>query len=135
MENQPIEWSETPRPVFSPTREWIAAYRTQATPALYEAAVRFAAVRADMVASAGAQVDVEDLVGEAYEATWSGTLAWDPARCSLEQHIILAIKCRSRHDYERAARQRRASLDPHTRSGVLAAAEAALAARATEDDA
>ncbi len=50
---------------------------------------------------------VEDVVQSAFADTYLGTLAWDPSRAPLEAHVILAIKSRTRHDREIAAKRPR----------------------------
>jgi hypothetical protein len=128
--HQPTETGAAGPEIFVPTQAWIAEYTRQATDELYESAIRFATVRAEWVATTGYPVDddyIEDVVADAYASTWCGTLHWDPARCTLEPHVINAIKSRTRHDYDKGGRLRRISIDAHTPSGALAAAEAALA--------
>jgi hypothetical protein len=117
------------------TEEWIDEYERQATDELYEKATRYATERAKQVAAVGGPGDddyVEDLVQAAFADTYTGQLAWDPSRATLEQQVIQTIKNRSRHDRERAAERRHLSFDIHDdrkRSAVMRAeVEASLAA-------
>lgn len=118
--------------VFVPSEAWIDAYEAQATDELFEKATRFAASRARQVARAGGRVDdlyVEALVQDAFTDTWTGRLAWDPTRATLEQQVINAICSRSRHDREQAIRRRHVSIDMTTRAEV----EVSLASQRSDE--
>jgi hypothetical protein len=85
---------------------WVEAFRAQATRALFERAMRYAISRARQVEVASGRVDdgyAAELVQAALADTYVGRLRWSPD-VPLEQHLIAAIKSRSRHDRERARR-------------------------------
>ncbi len=85
----------------------LAAFRAQATPALYLAAQRFARQWAKLPRRAGRRVDhlyPRELVQDALADTWNGTLAWDPARRSLLDHVRNAIRWRAWNDARHAKR-------------------------------
>ena len=121
------------------TEEWIEAFEAQfAVTGFEEKLKRYARVRARMVARAGRRVDelyARELVQDAIDDTLEGTIAWDPARVSLEKHLIDAIRSRSRHDHVRALRFRHHAIDerarggecPHERLAVIELAERTLA--------
>ncbi|MBP6627867.1 MAG: hypothetical protein KA297_00460 [Kofleriaceae bacterium] len=91
----------------SPSPGVLAAFRDQATPALYLAAHRFARQWAKLPRRAGRRVDhlyARELVQDALADTWSGTLRWDPARRSLLHHVRNAIRWRAWNDARHARR-------------------------------
>jgi hypothetical protein len=107
---------------FAPTEDWIAAFEAQATDELYEKATRYATSRAWGVAKARGTDDdlyVLELVQDAFTDTLAGVIAWTPELCSLELHIINAIRGRSRHDREHAFKYRRESLDDRRDHGDI----------------
>ena len=112
------------------SRAWIAEFERQATPELYEKATRYATERARQVTEAGGQGDddyIVEVVQAAFADTFIGTLTWTPS-ASLEQHVINAIKSRTRHDRERAMERRHLSIDIHGVSPAVREVEASLAA-------
>ena len=114
---------------FAPPEEWIEAFEVQATSELIGKARRYAMKQARFVAKAGGRVDdfyALELVQDALADTFSGVLAWDPERASLEAHIIQAIHGRSRHDREHAYKFRHRDIDS-TDPGTMAEAEETLA--------
>ena len=120
---------------------WIDSYEEQATAALIAKATRYASSRAAQIVQVGGTGDddyVEDVVQSAFTDTYLGTLAWDPRRSSLEAHVILAIKSRTRHDREQAVKQRKrgmrhVSFDLHHNTATRGDVEASLAREAEHD--
>lgn len=91
----------------SPSPDVLAAFRVQATPALYQAAFRFARRWARLPRRAGRRIDhlyPRELVQDALGDTWKGTLRWDPARRSLLAHVRNAIRWRAWTDARHARR-------------------------------
>jgi hypothetical protein len=75
---------------------------------------RFARIRAALVRQAGGRSDrsfVGELVCDAYADTWSGELAWDPARCALMDHLCGAIRRRTSDEAARLRRVQHVPLD------------------------
>ena len=100
----------------SPTRETLAAFRAQWTPQAMCELLEYAERRARMVRVSGRACPppaqyARELVHDVHAFTWSGELSWDPNRCSLVTHLRRAIKSRTRHEIDQAAR--RISLDVH----------------------
>src|SRR4051812_12645398 len=131
-ENEVSEVTESPSACLEKMR---AAFAEQINDELYATATKYAAARADGVARAGGRVDgneyARDLVQGALVATYAGVLDWDPDRATLEQHVMYAIKCRSRHDRRHVAEFEMISLDFHDQNDVSAIrtdTEAALTA-------
>ena len=121
---------------------WIDAYDDQATNALFAKATRYASSRAAQIVRAGGVGDddyIAEVVQSAFADTYTGRLAWNPNRSSLEAHVILAIKSRTRHDRELVGerRDRDVSFDMHDRSRATAQTradvEASLACEARHD--
>lgn len=86
---------------------WLARFHAQATTAMLASVARFAARRAYYVAKLGGRTDpvyAEELVADAVADTLVGRVTWEPARCSLWQHLCGVIRSRSRHDGARAVR-------------------------------
>ncbi len=114
-----------PGPRFVPSEAWIDAFEAQLTAKrLEERLHRYARVRANMIARAGRPVDdlyARELVQDAIEDTLDGVLAWDPDRCSLDQHLFGAIRSRTRHEYMHAQRFPHLSFDVSTASSTLIA--------------
>lgn len=101
------------------TEEWIEAFEAQlAVTGFEERLKRYARVRARMVAHTGRRVDelyARELVQDAIDDTLEGVIAWDPARVSLEKHLLDAIRSRTRHDFVQATKFRHHAVDEHTR--------------------
>jgi hypothetical protein len=113
---------------FVPSEEWIEAFEAQANDALYERVRRYARVRSRLVAYGGRVVDdlyIDELVQDAIDDTFAGVLAWDPARVTLDRHLMGAIHSRTRHDYVHALNFRKERIDLGKRS-TLAEVETAL---------
>jgi len=121
------------------TEEWIEAFEAQyAVGGFEEKMKRYARVRARMVARAGRRVDelyARELVQDAIDDTIEGTIVWDPARVTLEKHLLDAIRSRTRHDYVRALKFRHRGIDeqahvadsPHEQLALIELAERTLA--------
>lgn len=129
-----IEASEEP---FSPDATWVNTFEKQLTAKLIDGLRNYARPRAYAVARAGRKVDdyyARELVQDAIGDTWSGTLRWDPKRCTLEHHLIRAIQ-------SRAGKHRKHARDnPHDAIGDFtgasqAAEESASSMRADPEDA
>src|SRR5689334_7416390 len=89
----------------SPSPGVLAAFHEQATPALYQAAHRFARQWAKLPRRAGRRIDYlypRELVQDALADTWSGKLRWDPARRTLLRHVKNAIRWRAWTDARHA---------------------------------
>jgi hypothetical protein len=117
---------------FLPSEEWIDEFEKQSTENGFEERLkRFARMRANMVAHAGRRVDdlyARELVQDAIEDTLEGVLAWDPERATLEQHLMGAIRSRTRHDYVQAQRFPHHSFDATSApSALMADVESSLA--------
>ncbi|HEX4493782.1 MAG TPA: hypothetical protein VH914_21450 [Acidimicrobiia bacterium] len=108
------------------------ALEAQLDAKLYASATRYAKRRAEQIARVGGLVDdqyIEDLVHGAIADTFIGVLDWDQTRASLLQHVLNAIKSRSRNDRRRAIELQRISLDvhdPNDHSALRAEFEAVL---------
>jgi hypothetical protein len=112
------------------TDEWLREFEAQATTELYEKATRYATERARQIAEVGGHVDddyVHEVVQAAFADTYIGTLTWTPC-ASLEQHVIHAIKSRTRHDRERAMERRHVSLNLQESTPLVEEVEASLSA-------
>jgi hypothetical protein len=91
-----------------------SAFQEQATEELRRAALRYARQRAALVRRSGRRIDnlyVRELVQDALADTWMGTVSWDPARCSLLDHVRGVIRSRSWKDAIGARRSPHFSLD------------------------
>jgi hypothetical protein len=91
-----------------------AALQADLTGALQRRAYRFARTRAALVRQAGGRSDrsfMRELVCDAIADTWSGDLQWDPARCSLLDHLCGAMRRRTSDDAERVRRFQHLSID------------------------
>lgn len=118
-----------------PSEEWINAFEAQANEALYERVRRYARVRSRLVSYGGRLVDdlyIDELVQDAIDDTLDGVIAWDPARCDLARHLMMAIHSRTRHDYVHALNFRKERIDLGKRS-TLAEVETTLAQRTRGD--
>ena len=127
MQEPICEDIETGAGEFAPDDNWIAELEAQLTPTLIDSLRNYARMRAFAVAIAGRKVDdyyARELVQDAIGDTWSGLLCWEPARCTLEHHLIRAIQ--SRTDKHR----KQAKASPHDALG-----DATTASRAAEVDA
>jgi hypothetical protein len=107
-------------PAAPPGRDarWMAAFMSEATDKLRRRAQRYANRRAHAVAQYGGRVDSEygaDLVDDVLADTLSGKLSWRPdvaSPVSLEDHVLSAIRSRSRHDRNRAKMYPHVTLEP-----------------------
>ena len=91
------------------TEEWIEAFEAQNTHELRKRAMRFARSRARFVARAGGRADeayVAELVQDALTDTLFGTLTWDPAVVTLDRHVFMTIRYRTKNDRLRALKFR-----------------------------
>src|SRR5437660_598328 len=136
------ETETTREPDALGTGDWEKNFPAAVTHELYAAAIRYASTRAKQIEAVGGRIDdlyVRDLVQGVIVDTFTEKLAWDPARCSLEQHVIRAIKSRSRHDREAVPHEREVPFDIHDRSRdslkLQADVERALDAQRIEDTA
>ncbi len=112
---------------FTPDDAWVDQFEKQLTPALIDRLRNYARPKAFSVAAAGRKVDdyyVRELVQDVIGNTWTGVTRWDPGQCSLEQHLLLAIKALAYND------KRRAKRNPHDALG-----DETDASRAAEEDA
>jgi hypothetical protein len=106
---------------------WVDEFRKQLTAKLIDRLRKYARPRAYALAAAGRKVDglyVRELVQDAIGDTWTGALSWDPAKCSLETHLVAAVRSRS-HKH-----RRHAEAHPHDALG-----DDTAASRAAEEDA
>jgi hypothetical protein len=86
---------------FEPSVAFLAEFEKQAKPAALEGVYRYAAARVPMVARAGGRSDdvfAEELVQDALGDTIMGTLRWDPDKRTLAQHLIRAIRFRTKDE-------------------------------------
>jgi hypothetical protein len=87
----------------------------QATEDVLEAARQYARQRARLVRRAGVRVDhlyARELVQDAYADTWAGTdVQWDPAQCSLLEHLRGLIRSRTWKDATGARQRPHVSID------------------------
>src|SRR5262245_8749008 len=73
-----------------PSPEVLRALQDPSTPATMVEVRRFASRRAKLLRNAGHAVPdgyARELVDDACTDTWVGTAKWDPARCSLKDHL------------------------------------------------
>ena len=146
MENTPQELGRTgdgtsSEPTIACDEAWIDRFEQQATGELYAKATRYASARAAQIAKYGGAADesyVEDVVQSAFADTYLGTLAWAPSRSTLEAHVILAIKSRTRHDRAQAIKQRKramrhVSFELHHNTATRSDVETSLANEAEHD--
>lgn len=112
---------------FSPDDSWLDAFDDQATAELISRARRYAERQARWIERAGGRVDPMDLVLGVFDDTRAGVVRWDPGRCPLVAHVLLAIRSRARHHRQRALRFRHQSIDPDRSSDPVV--EDALAAQ------
>src|SRR5262245_31117218 len=90
--------SETESAPFSPSEEWIDAFKRECTHRLRLDLKEYARRRARGVRRVGGQVDdsyAEDLVANAVADTLAGVIAWDPNAKALYQHLQDTIKSRT----------------------------------------
>ena len=87
----------------------------QATEDVLRAAHRYARQRAGLVRRAGVRVDrlyERELVQDALADTWAGTdVLWDPAQCSLLEHLRGLIRSRTWKDATGARQRPHVSID------------------------
>ena len=115
---------------YEPSDSWLDAFNTQLTPKLIDSLRNFARMRVLAVAYAGRKVDdyyPRELVQDAIGDTYAGVLRWDPARASLEFHLVRAIQNRAFDDRKRAADNPHDSLGDDTAAARLAEREASSA--------
>jgi len=99
---------------FSPSEEWIDAFKRECTHRLRLDLKEYARRRARGVRRVGGHVDesyTEDLVANAIADTLTGVVTWDPIAKPLYQHLEDTIKYRTRHDRHRAKRFRHQRID------------------------
>jgi hypothetical protein len=85
----------------------------QATREAMESVYRYAMARLPMVARAGGRSDAsyaEELVQDALGDTVLGELRWDPEERTLAQHLVRAVRFRTKDEATRAARFRHHAL-------------------------
>nr|HEX4316241.1 hypothetical protein [Kofleriaceae bacterium] len=127
-ESNPSEELET-NERFTPSEEWIAEYRNQATAKLISGLNNFARNRALAVADTGRKVDdyyARELVLDALGDTWLGVVCWDPAKCSLAHHLVRTIEGRSDKHRKQSLRRPHDALDdgtPASRAAEVSASE------------
>lgn len=112
---------------------WLAEFNAQlSAPGVRSQLNKYASRRARMVAKSERRVGsqyAEDLVQDAIGDTWMGSLTWNPGRISLANHLLGAIRSRSRHDYTRANRCPHERFNPAEEGDAVATAvEASLSA-------
>jgi hypothetical protein len=91
----------------------VRAFNSQATQGTFRAAIKFARFRSRLVEMAGRKVDrayVQDLVHNAFGDTWTGDPPWNPASCSLLDHVRGLIRYRSWKDAQWLQRNPHVSL-------------------------
>jgi hypothetical protein len=112
---------------FTPDDAWLEALQTQLTEELTDRVRNFARMRALGVANTGRKVDdyyVRELVQDAIVDTYEGVLRWDPARVSLETHLLRAVQFRSRNDRTHAIEYPHDSLGDGTDRSIFAESDA-----------
>jgi hypothetical protein len=93
----------------SPPPDTVRAFHEQATVALVIEARRYASTLVPMVRHAGRATSPLynlELVNDALTDTLSGDVTWDPAECSLIEHVCTLIKTRAFREVRRAHRFR-----------------------------
>src|SRR5690349_7474429 len=98
----------------SPPPGWRAEFERQATQDVIKRATRYARKRVKLIGRVGKKINplhVRELVQDALGDTLDGRLTWEPARISLEGHVVMTIRSRTRHEVVRAARLPHRSLD------------------------
>lgn len=124
---------------LTPREAWIEAFEDQLTKEVYHRVTGYAKRRAEMVAKAGgwsgesyADEVVQNIIGE----TYAGDLHWDPANKALENHLLDAVRWRTRDAANAAAVDRTLSLDGAATQGerdhLISQVEAALMANHQE---
>lgn len=107
--------SAPPGPPFSPSEEWIDAFKSQCTRKLRLDMKHYAKWRSRSVrrANNGYLEDsyAEDLVAEILKDTLAGEVTWIPATKSLYQHVEDMVRRRTYHDRKRALRFKHDRID------------------------
>lgn len=122
------------------SEDWQSAFRSQATPATMQAAVRCATIEIARLRRLTIDVrwDEEDLVQRALTATWEGRLKWCPAKAPLRTHLRdkIRLACRRlRRRHFAGAGHTVVALDAlDDEDGLWGEVEAALASRTAEAD-
>lgn len=94
---------------FLPDEAWLDAFTKQCTDEMRLNALRYAIRRKQYIARAGGHPDSEyarTTVQDVITDTMLNVLSWDPATKPLLQHVLDAIRHRTRDDRKRAARYR-----------------------------
>jgi hypothetical protein len=97
-----------------PPEAWIDAFDEQLSEPMLKEVRRFAVYRASTLGWEGAGNDAyyaEELVQNAVADTRLGVLRWDPSVNNLHQHLVDAVRLRSRRDRAHAERYPHVSLD------------------------
>lgn len=119
----------SPQEPFLPSESWVTDFERQLTPKLIDGLRNYARPRAFTVAAAGRKVDdyyTRELVQDAIGDTWAGLLRWDPARCSLELHLVRAIQSRADKHRKHARENPHDAIGDDTGSSVAAEEGASL---------
>jgi hypothetical protein len=85
-------------PPFIRTEAWTAEFEKQLTPKLMDRIRKYARSRLYPAAVAGCKIDkyaVRELAQSVATDTWLGELRWDPVRCPLEAHLVVAVRSRA----------------------------------------
>jgi hypothetical protein len=121
--------TDAPEPSIESVR---AALAEQGTEKVRRAALRYARQRAILVRRAGRRTDdlyPRELAQDALADTWMGTVAWDPARCPLLDHLRDVIRSRSWKDALSARRSPHFSLDADDTAAITSEASLQFAAQ------
>ena len=98
---------------FEPSPEFLAEFERQSTRDDLEPVYRYAAARVPMVAKAGGRSDpgyAEELVQDALGDTIMGALRWEPEKRTLAQHLIRAVRFRTKDEALHVSRFRHHAL-------------------------
>ena len=99
--------------VFEPSPEFLGELERQSKRDDLEPVYRYAMARIPMVAKAGGRSDqgyAEEMVQDALGDTIMGGLRWDPEKRTLAQHLIRAIRFRTKDEALRVSRFRHHAL-------------------------
>lgn len=114
------------------TNQWRDAWAAQDTCELRRAVRRCAEHRAWVVSRSGGRSDAalaDEIIADVVADTWLGRLRWDPARASLQQHLVANIHSRTKATREQLARNPHISADANEDSETVSGeVEDALAA-------
>jgi hypothetical protein len=112
---------------FDPDKAWLDALQQQTTATLLDELRKYARRRARFVATSGYKVDKyfeREVVQDVVTDTWSGVLRWDPARCTLKNHLCKAIRTRTYKLRERQIKSPHIYIGDDTRSSRRAERDA-----------